>query len=279
MLRNTYLFLLFTINHLTDDVPVCLSQILYNLPATAGLQLRLHRPESLSRVCSLIINAPDYFRPGISSVRPVIIAGAAVCGREHGLTLDSVHNREGSVAQRSSWLGNWISCFDITTERAEVLIKWNISCLHRRVRKLQNLRRSCSCCCGTFAQEGVCLPVPLSLRHTDWRVYGCGWHFCLKMWNDTDRKKKISCLLRSRTETRLVFKHATKYDIGVINHLPVSPRNVWPPASTVSHRSFCPQYRFPKTSVSQMTMTSLLCFPVQEFSHNWLFFSFFFFRH
>lgn len=52
------------------------------IESAAWLHFCLHRPESLFCMCSLIINSPNYFRPGISSVRPVIIVGAAVCGRE-----------------------------------------------------------------------------------------------------------------------------------------------------------------------------------------------------
>lgn len=70
-----------------------------------------------------------------------------------------------------------------------------------RVRKLANLQlllwNVCSgslCLCATVTAPHWLGRLPLWLA------------FCLKMWNDTDRKKKIPFLLRTRPETRLALE-------------------------------------------------------------------------
>lgn len=140
----THSFPIDTIIQLAHELPVLLVWLPHTLCATAWL-----RP--CIRVCSLAAIVFTQSRVTVLHAQfnykhaPLFQAwhfkreachhswSSCVWERAHGLTLDSVYNREGNVAQRSSSLGNWISCFYlflhmlITTESPEVFFKSNIS--------------------------------------------------------------------------------------------------------------------------------------------------------
>lgn len=192
---------------LTPGHTVCDCGVATAFESAAWLQFCLHRPESLSYMCSLIINTPDYFKLGISSARPVIIVGAAVCGRECTAWHWTVY-----TTQRGTW--HW-DPVPLEIESAVFTLQLRVQeCFSSEIFHVtekwgnykRSLKRSCNCCCGTFAQE-VCVSLchyystTLTGENILWLA---SW---LKMWNDTDGKKRISLLLRTRPESHLVIEY------------------------------------------------------------------------
>lgn len=228
-------------------------------------------------MCSLIINAADYFRHGISRARPVIIVGAAVCGRERMAWYWAVYTtgrERGTEIQFTCKLNQlFFSFFYIATKSAEVLFfKSNISCQFPEettnwvltdlavVVAVPHLLRKCESFCATIAASR-------------WRErLVCGWHFGQRR-EMAHRKKNISSRLRTRLETHLVFEDT--FGLGVRSILVLflgKPqlltwgisttcqcllrmsdlcfRHLLPPQSLSALSSYCaPCYHVPKTSV------------------------------
>lgn len=227
-------------------------------------------------MCSLIINAADYFRHGISRARPVIILGAAACGRECMAWYWTVYTtgREHGKEIQFTWKLNQLLFFFfyIVTKSAEVLfsqVKYFMSVSGGNYKLSLNRYRSC---CATFAQEVWVFLCHYSCITLTGAI--CLWlAFWWETWDGTHRKKNISSRLRTRLETHLVFEDT--FGLGVRSNLvlflgkppPLTSgisitcqcllrmsdlcfRHLLPTQSLSALSSFCvPCYHVPKTSV------------------------------